>query len=143
MWTPGRIAASAQGARATWWSRSDDQRSRRGYGPFSVHLQVSPFIDDNTRRKFLIYAGNDYQGPGGLLDYIDKEIIPDFLSGECMVRRCLRRGAGWPGPQSVYVAPSVLGLWAVISDPSVNAVEPLRCTQNLAELSHTPCGQAS
>ncbi|XP_030893058.1 SEC14-like protein 1 isoform X1 [Leptonychotes weddellii] len=45
---------------------------------------VSPFIDDNTRRKFLIYAGNDYQGPGGLLDYIDKEIIPDFLSGECM-----------------------------------------------------------
>lgn len=51
----------------------------------SVPLQVSPFIDDNTRRKFLIYAGNDYQGPGGLLDYIDKEIIPDFLSGECMV----------------------------------------------------------
>uniref|UniRef100_A0ABI8A0P9 SEC14 like lipid binding 1 n=1 Tax=Felis catus TaxID=9685 RepID=A0ABI8A0P9_FELCA len=46
---------------------------------------VSPFIDDNTRRKFLIYAGNDYQGPGGLLDYIDKEIIPDFLSGECMI----------------------------------------------------------
>ncbi|XP_077690236.1 SEC14-like protein 1 isoform X3 [Eretmochelys imbricata] len=45
---------------------------------------VSPFIDDNTRKKFLIYAGNDYQGPGGLLDYIDKEIIPDFLSGECM-----------------------------------------------------------
>nr|KAF6296870.1 SEC14 like lipid binding 1 [Myotis myotis] len=45
---------------------------------------VSPFIDDNTRRKFLIYAGNDYQGPGGLLDYIDKEVIPDFLGGECM-----------------------------------------------------------
>ncbi|KAK0131849.1 SEC14-like protein 1 [Merluccius polli] len=45
---------------------------------------VSPFIDENTRRKFLIYAGNDYQGPGGLLDYIDQEIIPDFLGGECM-----------------------------------------------------------
>ncbi|XP_065503888.1 SEC14-like protein 1 [Caloenas nicobarica] len=45
---------------------------------------VSPFIDDNTRKKFLIYAGNDYQGPGGLLDYIDREIIPDFLGGECM-----------------------------------------------------------
>ncbi|XP_068444720.1 SEC14-like protein 1 isoform X1 [Clinocottus analis] len=45
---------------------------------------VSPFIDENTRKKFLIYAGNDYQGPGGLLDYIDKEIIPDFLAGECM-----------------------------------------------------------
>uniref|UniRef100_A0A2I2ZHF1 SEC14 like lipid binding 1 n=1 Tax=Gorilla gorilla gorilla TaxID=9595 RepID=A0A2I2ZHF1_GORGO len=35
---------------------------------------VSPFIDDNTRRKFLIYAGNDYQGPG------------DFLGGECMCK---------------------------------------------------------
>ncbi|RXM28611.1 SEC14-like protein 1 [Acipenser ruthenus] len=45
---------------------------------------VSPFIDENTRKKFLIYAGNDYQGPGGLVDYIDKEIIPDFLGGDCM-----------------------------------------------------------
>ncbi|KAM9744808.1 SEC14-like protein 1 isoform 1-T2 [Menidia menidia] len=45
---------------------------------------VSPLIDDNTRKKFLVYAGNDYQGPGGLVDYIDREIIPDFLHGECM-----------------------------------------------------------
>ncbi|XP_028674882.1 SEC14-like protein 1 [Erpetoichthys calabaricus] len=45
---------------------------------------VSPFIDENTRKKFLIYAGNDYQSPGGLLDYIDKEIIPDFLGGDCL-----------------------------------------------------------
>ncbi|XP_067860304.1 SEC14-like protein 1 [Heptranchias perlo] len=45
---------------------------------------ISPFIDDNTRKKFLIYAGNDYQGPGGLVDYIDKEVIPDFLGGECV-----------------------------------------------------------
>ncbi|XP_041433758.1 SEC14-like lipid binding 5 S homeolog isoform X2 [Xenopus laevis] len=45
---------------------------------------VSPFIDEYTRKKFLIYAGNDYQGPGGLIDYIDKEVIPDFLGGECM-----------------------------------------------------------
>lgn len=49
-------------------------------------LQVSPLIDENTRKKFLVYAGNDYQGTGGLLDYIDKEIIPDFLGGDCMVR---------------------------------------------------------
>lgn len=63
----------------------------------SDYFQVSPFIDDNTRRKFLIYAGNDYQGPGGLLDYIDKEIIPDFLSGECMVctRQHLARAQPW------------------------------------------------
>ncbi|KAM4635686.1 SEC14-like protein 1 [Polymixia lowei] len=45
---------------------------------------VSPFIDENTRKKFLIYAGNDYQGPGGLVDYINREVIPDFLGGDCM-----------------------------------------------------------
>ncbi|XP_060748765.1 SEC14-like protein 1 [Tachysurus vachellii] len=44
---------------------------------------ISPFIDENTRKKFLIYAGNDYQDSGGLVDYIDKEIIPDFLGGDC------------------------------------------------------------
>ncbi|XP_066545620.1 SEC14-like protein 5 isoform X2 [Amia ocellicauda] len=45
---------------------------------------VSPFINDNTRQKFLIYSGNNYQGVGGLVDYIDKEIIPDFLGGDCL-----------------------------------------------------------
>lgn len=54
--------------------------------PF-VHclFQVSPFINENTRQKFLIYSGNNYQGPGGLVDYVDKEVIPDFLGGDCMV----------------------------------------------------------
>lgn len=54
------------------------------------HRQVSPLIDENTRKKFLVYAGNDYQGPGGLVDYIDREIIPDFLQGDCMVRLSLQ-----------------------------------------------------
>ncbi|XP_061567694.1 SEC14-like protein 1 [Cololabis saira] len=45
---------------------------------------VSPLIDENSRKKFLVYAGNDYQGPGGLEDYIDRGIIPDFLRGDCM-----------------------------------------------------------
>ncbi|KAK3853444.1 hypothetical protein Pcinc_040009, partial [Petrolisthes cinctipes] len=44
---------------------------------------VSTFIDDNTRSKFLFYGGNDYQGTGGLVDYMPKENIPDFLGGEC------------------------------------------------------------
>ncbi|KAK2894027.1 SEC14-like protein 1 [Channa argus] len=44
---------------------------------------VSPLIDENTRKKFLVYAGNDYHGPGGLVDYIDKDIIPEFLGGNC------------------------------------------------------------
>ncbi|KAG8428959.1 hypothetical protein GDO86_018713, partial [Hymenochirus boettgeri] len=45
---------------------------------------VSPFINENTRQKFLIYSGNNYQGPGGIADYLDREIIPDFLGGECV-----------------------------------------------------------
>ena len=46
---------------------------------------VSPFIDENTRNKFLIYGGKDYIGPGGLVDYINKELVPDFLGGPCYV----------------------------------------------------------
>ncbi|KAF6271730.1 SEC14 like lipid binding 5 [Rhinolophus ferrumequinum] len=45
---------------------------------------ISPFINENTRQKFLIYSGSHYQGPGGLVDYLDKDVIPDFLGGECM-----------------------------------------------------------
>ncbi|XP_064624503.1 SEC14-like protein 1 [Lineus longissimus] len=44
---------------------------------------INPFIDENTRKKFMIYGGNDYQGPGGLVDYIDQQFIPDFLGGDC------------------------------------------------------------
>lgn len=40
-----------------------------------------------SRSKFLFYGGNDYQGTGGLVDYMPKENIPDFLGGECKVRR--------------------------------------------------------
>lgn len=46
---------------------------------------VSPFIDENTRNKFFIYSGKDYFGPGGLVNYIDQQYIPDFLGGECYV----------------------------------------------------------
>ncbi|RVE69307.1 hypothetical protein OJAV_G00076550 [Oryzias javanicus] len=45
---------------------------------------ISPLIDENSRKKFFVYAGNDYQGPGGLVDYIDTAVIPDFLGGTCM-----------------------------------------------------------
>ncbi|NEU34531.1 hypothetical protein GN156_28165, partial [bacterium LRH843] len=48
---------------------------------------VSTFIDDTTRSKLVLYAGNDYQGgPGGLTDYIPEEFIPDFLGGSCKTR---------------------------------------------------------
>ncbi|XP_019515790.1 PREDICTED: SEC14-like protein 5 [Hipposideros armiger] len=45
---------------------------------------ISPFINENTRQKFLICSGSNYQGPGGLVDYLDQEVIPDFLGGECL-----------------------------------------------------------
>lgn len=44
---------------------------------------ISPFIDENTRQKFMFYGGNDYQEPGGLRDFIDEKYIPDFLGGHC------------------------------------------------------------
>ncbi|KAJ0176383.1 hypothetical protein K1T71_007562 [Dendrolimus kikuchii] len=44
---------------------------------------VSTFIDENTRSKFLFYAGKDYLQAGGLLDYIPDDLIPDFLGGPC------------------------------------------------------------
>lgn len=48
---------------------------------------ISPFIDENTRQKFMIYGGKDYQGPGGLIEFIDKKYIPDFLGGDCYVSK--------------------------------------------------------
>lgn len=44
---------------------------------------VSTFIDENTRSKFLFYGGKDYLQAGGLLDYLPKDLIPDFLGGPC------------------------------------------------------------
>eukprot|EP00794_Sanderia_malayensis_P008919 gene8919-9871_t len=56
-------------------------RAPRAFGV--VWTLLSPFIDENSRRKFLIYSGNDYLGAGGLTDYISPEYLPDFLGGEC------------------------------------------------------------
>lgn len=44
---------------------------------------VSCFFDPNTRKKIIVYGGNDYQDNGGLKEYIPSEFIPDFLSGPC------------------------------------------------------------
>lgn len=43
------------------------------------------FADEKTRSKFLLYGGNDYQEEGGLIDYIDASLVPDFLGGPCKV----------------------------------------------------------
>lgn len=47
---------------------------------------VSPFIDENTRKKFLVYGGSDHELDGGLTDYMDKKSIPKFLGGDAEVR---------------------------------------------------------
>ena len=46
---------------------------------------ISPFIDENTRHKFMIYGGKDYMGAGGLVEFVEKQYIPDFLGGDCYV----------------------------------------------------------
>lgn len=33
----------------------------------------------------MMYSGTDYSGPGGLVDYVPKEFIPEFLGGPCEV----------------------------------------------------------
>nr|XP_045585059.1 SEC14-like protein 1 isoform X3 [Procambarus clarkii] len=76
---------------------------------------VSTFIDDNTRSKFLFYGGNDYQGSGGLIDYMPKENIPDFLGGDCKRGTLSRCG---PVPESLYtlVYPDQLELSSVVHE---------------------------
>ncbi|KAK8401215.1 hypothetical protein O3P69_002767 [Scylla paramamosain] len=60
---------------------------------------VSTFIDETTRSKFLFYGGNDYQGPGGLIDYMPKENIPHILGGECKLDTQSVLG---PVPEALY-----------------------------------------
>uniref|UniRef100_A0A4W4HET4 SEC14-like lipid binding 1 n=1 Tax=Electrophorus electricus TaxID=8005 RepID=A0A4W4HET4_ELEEL len=50
-----------------------------------VRTLISPFIAENTCKIFLIYAGKDYCDSGGLVDYISRDFIPQFLGGNCPV----------------------------------------------------------
>ncbi|XP_022234796.2 protein real-time [Drosophila obscura] len=44
---------------------------------------VSAFIDEHTRSKFLFYGPDCAHTTDGLAQYIDEEIVPDFLGGPC------------------------------------------------------------
>ncbi|XP_002065256.3 protein real-time [Drosophila willistoni] len=44
---------------------------------------VSAFIDEHTRSKFLFYGPDLAHMKEGLVQYIDEEIVPDFLGGGC------------------------------------------------------------
>uniref|UniRef100_H2YPN6 SEC14-like protein 1 n=1 Tax=Ciona savignyi TaxID=51511 RepID=H2YPN6_CIOSA len=59
---------------------------------------ISPFIDEKTSSKFMMYTGTDYLECGGLVDYIPTEFIPDFLGG---VSKC-DIPEGGPVPKSLY-----------------------------------------
>lgn len=59
---------------------------------------ISPFIEEKTRSKFMMYTGTDYMGPGGLIDYMAEDYIPDFLGGNC---KC-DLPEGGPVPKSLY-----------------------------------------
>ena len=53
---------------------------------------ISPFIDENTRKKFMIHSGDWKEEIG---KYIDNQYIPDFLGEFCFpifvwIRRTLR-----------------------------------------------------
>ncbi|KAI8487356.1 hypothetical protein Bbelb_348250 [Branchiostoma belcheri] len=83
---------------------------------------VSPFIDENTRKKFLIYGGNDYLESGGLADYIDPEYIPDFLGGTC---HCNMPEGGLV-PKSLY---------QLLDNLSMNDGLPSLCQETIYQLS--------
>ena len=44
---------------------------------------ISPFIDENTRKKFMINSGDPVLVE--LAKYIDEKFLPEFLGGSCFV----------------------------------------------------------
>lgn len=45
---------------------------------------IGPFIDENTRRKFMIHGGSD-DTLAELAHYVPTELLPDFLGGKSFV----------------------------------------------------------
>ncbi|OQV24234.1 SEC14-like protein 1 [Hypsibius exemplaris] len=79
---------------------------------------VSPFIDENTRKKFIIYGGEDHQQPeGGLTEYLDGKSIPKFLGGDA---EC-----GFPEggiiPRSHYLPDDLAEMESGIDSISINS----------------------
>uniref|UniRef100_A0A8D9A6R2 SEC14-like protein 1 n=1 Tax=Cacopsylla melanoneura TaxID=428564 RepID=A0A8D9A6R2_9HEMI len=81
---------------------------------------VSTFIDETTRSKFLVYAGNDYQSAGGLIDYIEQDYIPDFLGGPCETKL----PEGGLIPKSLYMSDAdwEAGKHAMVEDTVYHSV---------------------
>lgn len=58
---------------------------------------ISPFIDENTRKKFMINSGEPVLVEIG--KYIDEQYIPDFLGGTCLSNA----GEGGHVPKNLYL----------------------------------------
>lgn len=66
---------------------------------------ISTFINENTRQKFVFFCGTDYQeqSAGGLNEYIDPDILPDFLGGSSEVNNINTYvGEGGVVPKHLY-----------------------------------------
>ncbi|CAJ0947130.1 unnamed protein product, partial [Mesorhabditis belari] len=57
---------------------------------------ISPFIDENTRKKFMINSGENMTSE--IMKYVDEQYIPDFLGGVALVD-C---GNGGHVPKNLY-----------------------------------------
>ncbi|KAG1670153.1 SEC14-like protein 1 [Nymphon striatum] len=64
---------------------------------------VSTFINEDTKSKFMFHSGTECfctPGSGGLVDYIERSEIPDFLGGECKAPIC----GGGLIPKTMYMS---------------------------------------
>lgn len=64
---------------------------------------VSPFIDENTRKKFELYASE--QVLRELARFVPAEFLPNFLGGPCQFESAAsKEGPPWVVPKSEYLA---------------------------------------
>ncbi|PIC39092.1 hypothetical protein B9Z55_010895 [Caenorhabditis nigoni] len=61
---------------------------------------ISPFIDEKTRKKFMVSGGSGGDLKEELRKHIDEKFIPDFLGGSCLTTNC---GLGGHVPKSMYL----------------------------------------
>nr|CAD2124684.1 unnamed protein product [Meloidogyne enterolobii] len=62
---------------------------------------ISPFIDENTRQKFVLYASDQLLQE--LQRYIPEDYLPDFLGGKCKFDCAAITEPPWMVPKSEYL----------------------------------------
>ncbi|CAI5446459.1 unnamed protein product [Caenorhabditis angaria] len=61
---------------------------------------ISSFIDEKTRKKFMVSGGNGSDLKDELRKHIDEKYIPEFLGGSCLTTNC---GIGGHIPKNLYL----------------------------------------